>query len=128
MTTGRNLAGATVLVVEDDFYLADDEKDALEAAGAQVLGPCPSIAEALTVVEAHELHAAILDVSVVDGPSFDLARMLSARGIRTLFVTGYDAGLIPSDLSEKTRLQKPIAKHTLVKAVEELLNDRSSSG
>ncbi|PCD02216.1 hypothetical protein COC42_12220 [Sphingomonas spermidinifaciens] len=121
MEAAKVLAGVRALVVEDDFYLADDERVALEAAGAGVIGPCDSIAEALILLETHAPDVAILDISLADGPSFDLARLVGARGILILFVTGYDAGLVPPDLAEKARLQKPITKVRLVKAVEELV-------
>jgi len=40
-----------VLVVEDDYLIADDIAQALERAGTVVLGPAPSLAEAARIVE-----------------------------------------------------------------------------
>jgi hypothetical protein len=41
------LAGRSVLVIEDDFYLADDAGQTLEDAGAGVLGPASNVEDAL---------------------------------------------------------------------------------
>ena len=40
------LRGARVLVVEDEYYIADDLRRALEAAGAEVVGPFSTIEKA----------------------------------------------------------------------------------
>jgi len=121
MASPRSLQQRTVLVVEDDFYLAEDARDALEDAGAQVLGPVPQISQALGLFEATQPDCAVLDVSVQDGPSFDLARTILSRAVPVLFVTGYDAGSIPADLARVPRLQKPVTQGGLVAAVEGLL-------
>ncbi len=121
MTDLRSLSQRSVLVVEDDFYLADDARDALMDAGAQVLGPVPQISQALRLLEGAQPDCAVLDVSVQDGPSFDLARTIMSRAVPVLFVTGYDAGSIPADLAQTARLQKPVARGDLVAAVERLI-------
>lgn len=41
-----NLHGANILILEDDYYLATDLQDVLEAAGGTVLGPFPDEVEA----------------------------------------------------------------------------------
>lgn len=43
--TGRALSGRSVLVVEDDFFLAHDLAAILEAEGAEVLGPAGTLTE-----------------------------------------------------------------------------------
>lgn len=125
MSQSVSLSGSTVLVVEDDFYLAEDQREALEAAGATVLGPCPTVAEALALLRDHEPDCAILDVSLTDGPSFDLARAIVHRGIPMLFVTGYEASSIPSDLTGLVRLQKPVTAPKILAAAAEV---RQSGG
>ena len=54
-----------ILVVEDDYMIADDLRRDLEAAGARVLGPVPSLPEALELLRgADRLDAAVLDVNL----------------------------------------------------------------
>ena len=47
--TPRTLAGRRVLLVEDDYFIAIDLKSGFEAGGAEVLGPVPSVGEALAL-------------------------------------------------------------------------------
>lgn len=118
--TKRPLAGCDVLVVEDDFYLAEDSREALERAGATVLGPCSNAAEALRLAEARPPRCAVLDLNLGEGPAFGPARTLRARGVPVLFMTGYDAEVIPPDLADIERLEKPIRPPRLVAAVARL--------
>ncbi len=46
MADGPDLGGKTVLVIEDEYYLATDVARALQGAGAEVLGPYSSEADA----------------------------------------------------------------------------------
>lgn len=110
------LAGMRVLIVEDDFFLASDEQHALEAAGAQVIGPCADEAAAMRAA-GHGLDCAVLDLNLGRGPSFELAAALRAEDVPFLFVTGYDAGVIPPEFAEVQCLRKPIVMRDLVQAV-----------
>ena len=55
------LDGRHILVVEDDFLLAQSLRDALEEAGAVVLGPAARVRQALDLIAR---HAAALDGAV----------------------------------------------------------------
>ncbi|HEY0326678.1 MAG TPA: hypothetical protein VGC46_11995 [Allosphingosinicella sp.] len=117
MTAALPLAGICVLVVEDDFYLASDAKAALECAGARVIGPCRDDAAAAGLAVAERIDCAVIDVNLGDGPNFGLARSLQQRGVKLVFVTGYDRALIPPELEPAPRLEKPIRDRDLVAAV-----------
>ena len=120
MTDLPSLQGSTVLVVEDDFYLADDTRDVLERAGAHVLGPAADVGEALELLRDVVPDCAVTDVNLGGQPSFDLARMMIDRGIPMLFATGYDAAAIPPEFAAVPRLQKPLDLRKLVVTVAEL--------
>ena len=122
MTTDKALLdGACVLVVEDDFYQAYDTEAALVDAGAAVLGPFASTAEALERLNTSTPDCAVLDVNLGAGADFQLARTLLAKHIPLVFVTGYEASVLPRDLRQGLTLQKPIAAGALVAAVASLL-------
>lgn len=114
------LEGRSVLVIEDDFYLADDAQIALEAAGATVLGPAGNAEDALQLLAASEPDMALVDVNLGNGASFESAAALKARSIPFVFLTGYDANIIPAEFAEAPRLQKPIDKRTLIAALAAL--------
>lgn len=121
MTGAPDLSGKTVLVVEDDYYVASDTASALRSAGAIVLGPCGTEEDALEILQDKTPMAVVLDLNLGGGgPKFEIARRLIGRGIPFLFLTGYDPDVIPDELANVQRLQKPIALRDVVEAVSRL--------
>ena len=111
------LEGMRILVVEDEYLLADDLRDALTEAGAQVLGPVPSVgdAQALIAREA-EIDAAVLDINLRGEMVFPVADVLSERGVPFAFATGYDEWALPERFAGAPRVEKPL-KGALVMAL-----------
>jgi DNA-binding response OmpR family regulator len=114
---GPKLKGLSILVVEDDYYLADDASRALARAGAKVLGPCARAAEAMALADREIPDCALLDVNLGGGPDFAAARALASLGVPIVFMTGYDARVIPHDLAAARCLQKPAESSRIVAAV-----------
>lgn len=118
MTGAPDLSGRTVLVVEDDYYMANDTAAALRGAGAEVLGPCPSVDATLDLLENETPTHAVLDLNLGGGgPQFEIANVLKARGVPFIFLTGYDPDVIPKDLEGVVRLQKPVPFRAIVDAL-----------
>lgn len=115
--TDRPLAGLSVLVLEDDYYLADDARHALETAGAKVVGPCPAATEALALAQQEPVQCAIVDINLGGGPDFDAARALVRKGVPVVLVTGYDHDIVPDDLRHVPCLPKPVSGRMLVMEV-----------
>lgn len=86
--TNPSLAGRTVLVVEDEVLVALDIADMLSAAGATVVGPCTSLAQAQQAAQTAEADLAILDIDLGGHEVFPAAKLLQARGIPFVFYTG----------------------------------------
>ncbi len=121
MTGAPDLSGKTILVVEDDYYVASDTAAALRGAGAIVLGPSPTAEDAAHVLEHETPTSVVLDLNLGGGgPKFEIAHRLLERGIPFVFLTGYDPDVIPDDLANIKRLQKPIALREVVEAVSRL--------
>ncbi len=102
------LRGRHVLIVEDEYLLAEDLRMTLERFGAEVLGPVPSVGEAMASVADHpELDGAVLDMNLRGNMVFPVADMLTARGVPFLFTTGYAVSAIPDRYADVTRFEKP---------------------
>jgi DNA-binding NtrC family response regulator len=56
-----------VLIVEDEPFIAWDLAEAVESAGGVVIGPAATVVQALALIQASVLEAAILDVNLPDG-------------------------------------------------------------
>ena len=85
-TTG--LAGKRVLVVEDEFFSADEIREALERCGAVVVGPAPDLDSARDLAREGCVDCAVLDINLHGERVFELARELKAGGQRFVFATG----------------------------------------
>ncbi|MCJ2028694.1 PAS domain-containing protein [Methylobacterium sp. J-043] len=121
MTGESDLSGYRILVVEDDYYLATDTARALQGAGAEVIGPCPSEEAAREALDERAPAAALVDINLGSGPSFTLAALLRERGVPFVFITGYDEGVIPPDFADVERLQKPVELRRVVNFLAETL-------
>ncbi len=121
MTDKRMLNGCSVLVVDDDFYLAEENREVLEEAGATVLGPYGRADDAIGSLEERLPECAVLDLNLGAGPRFEVARAVRAKGVPMVLVTGYDQNIIPPDLANTPCLQKPVGRAMLVAAVTDLL-------
>ena len=111
----NQLAGSRVLIVEDEYYLADDARSALSDIGAEVLGPVATVSEARTLIEADPaIDGVLLDVNLRGEMAFDVADTLHSRGIPFAFVTGYDRAALPDRFAGTARLQKPVDPQKLV--------------
>jgi CheY-like chemotaxis protein len=108
------LQGSRILVVEDEYMLADDLCFALSESGAQVLGPVASVQEAIEFVAREaQIDAAVLDVNLRGDMVFPVADALRARGVPFAFTTGYDQWALPERFSDTPRVEKPFRGHML---------------
>lgn len=118
MTETACLKGRRVLVVEDEFFLAEDLARGLEEKGAEVVGPSGDIDDALDLIEdAARLDGAVLDLNLRGEMAFPVADALMERGIPFVFTTGYDAGSIPARYRDVVRCGKPVDATKIARAL-----------
>ena len=116
--TERTLRGCTILVVEDEYLLAEDLCVALVEQDVQVIGPAATLSQALHLLRTTErLDGAVLDVNLRGEPVFALADALVDRAIPFMFTTGYDVSIIPARFSAMARYEKPIRVSQLVETI-----------
>lgn len=108
------LSGAKILVIEDEYYLADDLSRELRAAGAEVVGPFASISEAEPAIERGTFDCAVLDMNLRGELAFQLAERLDAANVPLLIATGYDQNSLPPSLEQIPRIEKPFAPSEVV--------------
>jgi CheY-like chemotaxis protein len=103
------LAGRSVLVVEDEYFLADDIAQALTASGARIVGPFGELQEAADIVAGDpSIDAAIIDINLRSEMVFPLARILRSRNIPFVFATGYDSSSIEAEFRDVDLWEKPL--------------------
>lgn len=116
-------ASPRVLVVEDEYFIAQDIMKALAAQGAVGVGPVASRENALRAIEDEYPDAAILDINIDGSIDFAIADELTRRRLPFVFATGYDAAQIPPRFAEVGRFEKPfeaneLARHLIVIATK----------
>jgi CheY-like chemotaxis protein len=121
-----SLSGSRILVVEDEYFLADDLMRALRSIGAEILGPFDNAEDALRIL-ASEVppHGAVLDINLHGAMNFDVAADLVARSIPFVFTTGYDQGAIPPEFADVPRWEKPFDPAALARALPSLVGRQS---
>jgi DNA-binding response OmpR family regulator len=109
-----------ILVVEDEYLLAEDISQALSKAGRKVVGPFATIAEAMESLEKAPVDGAILDINLRGEEVFPLASELRRRHIPYAFTTGYGEETLPDEHRDAPRWQKPFEPADMVHAFLEL--------
>ncbi|GGG16481.1 response regulator [Rhizobium wenxiniae] len=114
----HRIAGRRILVVEDEYMLADQLRNELEQEGAVVVGPAGRLETAFELLESDaQIDSAILDVNLGGDNVFPLAEALAARNVPFVFATGYEASTIPSKFSKIPICDKPVEMHRLKRAL-----------
>jgi CheY-like chemotaxis protein len=118
------LAGARLLVVEDDYLIALDLSQSLEELGVEVVGPAGSLSQALALVgsEGDTLNAALLDINIHDERVYPVADALAAQRIPFIFLTGYDRQIVPERYANVARFEKPVDTAVLPQILTKMLN------
>ncbi|HWK65047.1 MAG TPA: response regulator [Rhizobiaceae bacterium] len=101
------LRGLKILVVEDEYLLADEMHRALFSAGAHVLGPVRDEKSALDLLESEACDCAILDINLNGKQCFRLANEAVTRGIPAAFTTGYNVEVVPPEFQAFELFEKP---------------------
>ncbi len=116
--TETKLTGQRILLVEDDFYIAEDMAYQLEAGGVTVVGPVASVDAAIALIEqAVPIDGAVVDVNLQGVMSWPIADALLRRGVPFVFATGYDRTSIPDRYAGIMCCEKPCNFHMIGKAL-----------
>jgi CheY-like chemotaxis protein len=113
------LRGRQVLVVEDEYLIAMDLCQSLESRGVNVIGPLPSVEDALRLIQGvSTLDGAILDINLHGKMVYPLADALTERRIPYIFATGYDATALPERYQRIPRCEKPVHIGAVLELIE----------
>lgn len=118
---GAALAGRRVMVVEDEYFLADDIRRKLDDLGVRIVGPVADIRDATRLLQKEKVDAAVLDVNVASEMVFPLARALRSRNVPFLFTTGYDRSILAPEFDDVQLLVKPLDLEVLVRELTNLV-------
>nr|WP_249146052.1 response regulator [Bradyrhizobium diazoefficiens] len=116
------LSGRRILVVEDEYFLADDISRALRSHGAEVTGPVGELDDVLPILNAGGvLNGAVLDVNLRSEMVFPIAHELRARQVPFVFTTGYDKASIAPEFHDVMLWEKPIDIAAMIRGLSGLI-------
>jgi DNA-binding NtrC family response regulator len=119
--------GRRVFLVEDEMFVAWLLEDMLADLGCEVVGPAYSVNQALAMIDAEAIDAAVLDVNLNGQMSYPIADVLAARGVPFVLSTGYDKDTLRDDYRTFPVLQKPIRRSELSETLAKLLTPKEPS-
>lgn len=112
------LDGYRVLIVEDEYELADELRVELARAGATVIGPIGHLSGAIALTaRERDIDVAVLDVNLRGETVYPLVDLLAERGIAVVFATGYDSFSIAARYAHISTCVKPVRLDALVEAI-----------
>lgn len=119
-TTGDavSLARKSVLIVEDEIYVAMDLAALLSDAGA-IPAQARTSDDALGMIEASRFDAAILDIHLRHDSTYKVADALREKGTPFVFLTGYLT--VREGYADVPFLTKPYTSESVRAALEALL-------
>jgi DNA-binding response OmpR family regulator len=109
-----------ILIVEDEWLIADLLEHVLVDAGFGISGQVGRVKDALALIEVAEFDGALLDVRLNGELSFPIARRLIERNIPFLFLTGHITADVPDEFRRQIFLKKPVGVDALIAHVNAL--------
>lgn len=106
------LAGLRVLVVEDEAMVAMLVEDLLTDLGCVVVDVAGTLEQGLAAA-VKTIDGAILDINLGGAKVFPIADVLSARGVKFLFASGYGSGAAEGHYAGHPVLPKPFRRDAL---------------
>src|SRR3978361_32074 len=114
--------GVRLLIVEDEYFLAEDLADHFRSLGVEVLGPAGTVADALGLLLSFEVEGAVLDINLRGERVYPVAEMLRQKHIPFVFASGYGGEWEPAFYADVPRCIKPVDFAVLTKTLAEQIN------
>ncbi len=115
------LAGHSVLILEDQALIALDIEFMVRTLGADACWLASNVAEALSLLETVQPSFALLDFDLGRETAEPVADLLLQRGVPFVFVTGFGLSLlVPERLARVPILGKPLVHDALLAACRRL--------
>ena len=115
-----------ILIVEDEYAIAESLVAALEALGSAVVGPAPSVDKALATIDREPLiDVAIVDINLRGVMAEAVADRLMAGNIPFVFTSGYGADILRNRYPGIKNCQKPYTIEDIEQALASAMSEAS---
>lgn len=111
----RIFSGPRVLVLEPDYFLAQDLADLIASDGGEVVGPFSSVQDALAGLQSSDRpDMAVISPDLRDGSAYYVIERLTSLGVTVAIASGDDR-TIPECWAALPRLPKPVVRADLAR-------------
>lgn len=114
------LKGWKVLIVEDQFLLAEEMSGIIRGLGGQVVGPFATTEASLQLLRTTRVDLAILDINLDGEQVYVVAEELRNHNIPFFFATGYEPWVVSLQFQDAPHLEKPVNSFSLIQAIGKL--------
>jgi CheY-like chemotaxis protein len=122
----ERIRGKRVLVVDDEPLIIMDVTEILTEAGCEIAGPAENVERAMSIINATEFDAAILDINLQGQRVDDLALELTRRNIPFAFLSGYGRDGLPHGFGQALLISKPFNSAQILDVVAQLTEPSST--
>lgn len=120
LSSNTILQGCRVLIVEDQFLLAEEMSAIIRSLGAEVVGPFATTAASLQLLRREKVDLAILDINLDGEQVYVVAHELRNHNIPFFFATGYEPWVVSLQFQDAPHLEKPVNSFSLIQAIARL--------
>ena len=107
-----------ILIVEDEFIIADEIASIVEGLGHSIVGPTGTLEEAGSIIADQELDFAIIDANLRGRSSAELGQRLAERAVPYCVCTGYRLDDIRAAFGDVPVVQKPVRERALASILQ----------
>jgi CheY-like chemotaxis protein len=118
-----SVAGKRILVVEDEYLIAQMLVDVVQSGGATAVGPAATIERGNALLDDEQIDAAVIDLNLRGYSNEAMMEKLRRRRIPFLIVTGYAHPAQPPDAPV---ISKPFQPAQVIDALQTLLSSTRS--
>jgi DNA-binding response OmpR family regulator len=108
-----------ILIVEDNFFLAEELSDIVQHDLHAVAMTTGMASTAINLIP-DDFELAFLDIEVLDGNTYPVARLLRASNIPFIFVSGNDPKSLPEEFRNEPFIGKPYRKSEIIRLARSL--------
>jgi len=108
------LHGKRVLIVEDDYLIAEGLSHTIADCGFTVVGPVDTADRAVRLINREPPDGVLLDVRLREGSAVEVAKVLRKRGIPFIVMSGYPRDTLPPELEKAPFIAKPMIESELI--------------
>ena len=83
----KPLLGCRILIVEDDYYQAQDTQELLQSAGAHIVAVGATVPDIKPLLAGVGIDVGLIDINLGQSFSFEFARALRDHAIPIVFLT-----------------------------------------